>query len=171
MPNDDQLRSRHSIRLKNYDYSQAGAYFVTLVTQDRTCLWGEIVDGEIRLNSRGEMVARWWQELENKFPSVHLGEFIVMPNHLHAILWIMDSLSAKLFLGKAIQWFKSMSTNEYIHGVKVFSWPQFNKRVWQRYFFDHIIRNDEDLENVQRYILDNPRRWSEDAENPIMKTV
>lgn len=169
MSNDNQSRSRHSFRLKGYDYSQAGAYFITLVTQNRACLWGEIVNAEIRLNPPGEMVIHWWRELENKFPTLRLGEFVLMPNHLHGILWIVDSLDAKLSLGNAIQWFKSMSTNEYIRGIEQFSWPQFNKRLWQRYFYDHIVRNDDDLENAQLYILDNPRRWSEDAENPSMK--
>lgn len=79
-----------SIRLRDYDYSQPGAYFLTVCTQDRQCLFGEIVDGEMQLNDAGRMIARWWEELPNKFPSAEIDEYVVMPNHSHGIVMIVD---------------------------------------------------------------------------------
>ena len=83
--------TRRSIRLKGYDYSQAGAYFVTIVTQDRACLFGEVVDGEMGLNDAGRMVEKWWAELHHKFPNVQTDEFVIMPNHFHGIIMIMSN--------------------------------------------------------------------------------
>lgn len=83
-------QGRHSIRLKGYDYASEGAYFVTMVTQGRACLFGEIVDGEMILNEAGQMVLKWWHELPNKFPNVILGAFVIMPNHFHGIIFIND---------------------------------------------------------------------------------
>ena len=77
---------RRSIRLRGYDYSQAGAYFVTICTQHRTCLFGDIVAGEMRLNEAGKMVARWYSELANKFPDIQCDKFVCMPNHIHFIV-------------------------------------------------------------------------------------
>jgi REP element-mobilizing transposase RayT len=155
---------RHSLRLKDYDYSQAGAYFVTLVTQGRNNLWGQVIDEAVNLNPSGEMVSRWWQELEVKFSSVKIDEFVVMPNHLHGIIWLYCQAQPEIYLSDIIRWFKTMTTNEYIRGVKNLSWPPFNKRVWQRNYFDHIIRDEVDWNNHRLYILDNPRQWSQDVE-------
>jgi hypothetical protein len=79
---------RHSIRLKGYDYLQAGAYFVTLCTQNRECLFGEITNGDVRLNDAGRMVERWWLELSKKFPTIEIDQFVIMPNHIHGMIWI-----------------------------------------------------------------------------------
>jgi len=81
---------RRSIRLAGYDYTQAGGYYVTVVTQGRECLFGEVVDGEMRLNDAGRMVERWWAELGNKYPHVIPDAHIVMPNHFHGIVIITD---------------------------------------------------------------------------------
>src|SRR5512147_1358322 len=90
MPFDPFKHHRRSIRLKRYDYSQAGAYFVTICTQNRECLFGEIVRGEMCLNDAGMMMVRWWDELSNKFPTFDPDAFVVMPNHIHCIVVIND---------------------------------------------------------------------------------
>ena len=87
---DPRIHHRRSIRLKGYDYRQAGGYFVTMVTQGRDMLFGEVVNGEMILNDAGEMIVRWWLELPNKFPNVNVDIFVVMPNHFHGIIFIMD---------------------------------------------------------------------------------
>ena len=89
MTYDPRIHHRHSIRLKGYDYARAGAYFVTIVAQDRACLFGAITAGEMHLNAAGQMVERWWHEIERKFPTVVAGEHITMPNHFHAIVVIV----------------------------------------------------------------------------------
>ena len=76
---DPKKHHRRSIRLKRYDYSQAGAYYVTIVTQGRECLFGEIIDGEMHLNKYGEIIQKWWNEIPIPFPNVELGAFIIMP--------------------------------------------------------------------------------------------
>lgn len=86
---DPERHHRRSIRLKGYDYAQAGAYFVTTVTHDRACLFGEVVNAQMRPNDAGRMVERWWQELNRKFPTVRTGAFVVMPNHIHGIIVIV----------------------------------------------------------------------------------
>lgn len=201
---DPQKHHRRSIRLKGYDYSSEGAYFVTIVAQGRECLFGEIVDGEMRLNEAGEMVVRWWNELPNKFPNIELGEFVVMPNHFHGIIFIMPNVGADLrvcpdgervcpdgeendspqkgehmgspqqagsplrvSLSQMIQWFKTMTTNEYIRGVKQLNWKPFIGKVWQRNYYEHIIRNEKELQQKTDYILVNPSRWDEDDENAM----
>lgn len=197
---DPQKHHRRSIRLKGYDYSLEGAYYVTIVVQGRECLFGEIVDGELKLNEAGEMVVKWWNELPNKFPNVILGEFVVMPNHFHGIIFIMGNIGADLRvcpegeendspqmgeyvakgehvgsplrrpnapLSQMIQWFKTMTTNEYIRKVKQSNWKSFIGKVWQRNYYEHIIRNEKELGQKTDYILDNPSRWDEDDENPM----
>lgn len=167
MSTDSAADYRRSLRLKGFDYSQAGAYFITLVTQDRVCLWGEVSEEGLQLNPPGKMITHWWLELVYKFPTIQLDEFVLMPNHLHGIIWLTDQPDSLPNLSQIIQWFKTMTTNEYIRGVRQLSWPAFNRRVWQQDYYDHIIRGDKDLDNIRLYIQDNPRRWAEDAENPI----
>ncbi|GJQ53242.1 MAG: hypothetical protein HKUEN02_20890 [Anaerolineaceae bacterium] len=193
---DPQKHHRRSIRLKGFDYSSEGAYYVTIVAQGRECLFGEVVDGEMKLNEAGEMVVKWWNELTNKFPNIELGEFIVMPNHFHGIIFIMANVGAdlrvcpdgervcpdgeentsiqkgehtgsplRISLSQMIQWFKTMTTNEYIRGVKQSNWKPFIGKVWQRNYYEHIIRNEKELQQKTDYILDNPSRWEEDDEN------
>ncbi|NWG20922.1 MAG: transposase, partial [Chloroflexi bacterium] len=91
MTYDPNRHHRRSIRLKGYDYTQAGAYFVTIVTQNRECLFGEIVDGEMRLNESGACVVRWWEDIPRHFPNVDTDAFVVMPNHMHGIIVITDA--------------------------------------------------------------------------------
>jgi REP element-mobilizing transposase RayT len=209
---DPQRHHRRSIRLKGFDYSSEGAYYVTIVTQGREHVFGEIVDEEMVLNAAGQMIVKWWSELPNKFPHVVLGAFFVMPNHFHGIIFIMNPVEADLrvspdlrvdpedkgkgkhigphenrgghigplenrgghigpplraTLSTMIQWFKTMTTNEYIRGVKQLNWEPFEGRLWQRNFYEHIIRDEKDLQQKTDYILDNPSRWDADDENPV----
>jgi REP-associated tyrosine transposase len=168
------LKKRRSLRLQGYEYSQEGAYFFTIVVQKRLSLFGEIIEASLTHNNAGEMIAKWWGKLETKFPTVKIDAFIVMPNHVHGILFLKNlgkSITSEMGahvgapLHKVIQWFKAMTTNEYIHGVKSRGWQPFVGTLWQRDFFEHVIRDDESLNRIQEYIITNPQRWNLDTEN------
>lgn len=179
------IHNRRSIRLKDYDYSQPGAYFLTICTQNKLSLFGHIIDSEMRLNDAGRMVARWWGKLNCKFPNIQTDTFIIMPNHIHGIIIIRsEPVGADLCvcpnnkgahmgapLQKIVQWFKTMTTNEYIAHVKNDSWAPFPGRLWQRNYYEHIIRNQESLNRIRQYITENPARWAVDRENPEAKSL
>ncbi len=198
MKYDPKIHHRRSIRLKGYDYRRAGGYFVTIVTQGRDMLFGEVVNGEMILNDAGEMIVRWWLELPNKFPNVNVDIFVVMPNHFHGIIFIIDDAELSVVgddlrvvpglgdddrgehagspqhrpnapLSQMIQWFKTMTTNEYIRGVKNLGWKPFNGKVWQRDYYEHIIRNPSAADRIAHYIEANPARWEKDKDNPKRK--
>ena len=300
---DPNKHHRRSIRLKGYDYAQAGRYFVTFCVKDREHFFGEIIENEMHLNDAGIMIERWFLELENKFPKIQCHEYVVMPNHFHAIIQIADvrgeptcsptisdkqndmnspetpdlrrgeptcsptisdkqnnmnlpetsdlrrgepmcspemsdeqnnidsskmsdatifpiidynhveqgrhiglpqqlsqqssqqssqrssqqlsqqssqqspqqspqqPLQSKPILGEhkdsplweVVQWFKTMTTNEYIRGVKTLGWERFNGKLWQRNYYEHIIRNDESCERIATYIINNPANWKNDS--------
>jgi len=273
---DPERHHRRSIRLRGYDYRAVGAYFITIVVQDRACLFGEVVDSEMRLSEAGRMVERWWLELNCRFPHVLTDAYVVMPNHFHGIVVIHspppdttappdvgadlrvcpDSARVGADLrvcpdsggthdggahtsggahagaplqgvGSAhdggahgvgadlrvcpdsggthdvgadlrvcpdsggahdvgadlrvcpdsggahtgaplptiVQWFKTMTTNEYIRMVKHAGWTPFQGRLWQRNYYEHIIRNERALERIRDYILTNPLHWHLDREN------
>jgi len=173
---------RRSIRLKGYDYTQPGAYFVTICTQNHLFLFGDVVEGRMLLNDAGSMVQTVWEGLPRRFPNVQLDAYVVMPNHFHAIVIIVDvhpPVGAPLVgaqkgagtrpapaLGYIVGAFKSMTTNEYIRGVRQFRWTPFPARLWQRNYYEHIIRNEGELDHIRGYIVDNPLRWHLDRENP-----
>lgn len=185
-------KSRRSLRLKEYDYRNAGAYFVTVCTQDRVCLFGKIEAGQKILNDAGLMISSVWNELPHYIPEFKIDEYVVMPNHFHGILWKIDhsvgvgpcaypqaghprgdaptSHAKESSLFNAIYQFKSLSTNKYIHGVKNNNWVPFNKRLWQRNYYERVIRNDEELNAIRQYIIDNPKNWNEDKYNPNILT-
>lgn len=182
------IHRRKSIRLKGYDYSQAGMYFITICCQNKECLFGEIFNYEILLNDAGHMINKWYAELENKFPDIKCNIHIIMPNHFHCILINSgignpetESVGADLRvcppqvehtgsqvehtgspLHRVVQWFKTMTTNDYIRGVKNFGWKRFNGKLWQRNYYEHIIRNAHSYEKIYNYITSNPSKWQED---------
>ena len=166
---------RRSFRLKDYDYSRAGAYFVTICTQGKKNLFGEILKENMFLNEMGRIVEKWWAEIENKFKNVELDEFVIMPNHFHGIIIIVgadlcvcpDKMGEHVGspLHRIVQWFKTMSTNEYIRNVCNHGWTPFSKRLWQRNYYEHIIRNEEKLNKIRYYIQTNPLKWHLDREN------
>ena len=183
------IHRRRSLRLKGYDYTQVGAYFVTIVTHGRLCLFGEIVGKEIQLNEAGEMVCRFWEVLPQRFPAIEMDMFVVMPNHLHGIVviknrattrvaptGIMDGgvdspITDRFALGDVIGAYKSLTTVEYTRGVKQMKWSPFHKRLWQRNYYEHFVRHEESLRYLQQYILDNPAQWAFDKENPLAERL
>ncbi|MDX9724418.1 MAG: hypothetical protein RBU37_26970 [Myxococcota bacterium] len=185
MAYDPEVHHRRSIRLQGYDYHRAGVYFVTICSHNRACLFGE-VDGEMRLNDAGRMVERWFLELNRKFERVETDTYIVMPDHLHGIVVLGNSpLGAtdlpfclgsdddqRSVLGVAlptmVQWLKTMTTNEYIRGIKQERWPSFLGRLWQRGYFEHVVRDEDDLAQIRQYIVDNPTNWGLDRESKRM---
>ena len=179
MPYNRDKHHRRSIRLQGYDYTQAGAYFVTIVAQGKQSLFGQIAGDDVQLNDAGRMIQDQWQALSERFANVVLDTFVVMPNHFHGIVVILgggeytrtvtEGASAshkRSTLGRMIGAFKSLSTNAYIHGVHETGWPPFNRRLWQRNYYERIIRDESELSRVRQYIAENPARWAQDRENP-----
>ena len=186
------IHKRRSTRLDGYNYSHSGAYFFTIVTQNRCCLFGNVESDEMRQNTAGNMLNQTWRSLPIRFPSVILDSFIVMPNHVHGILIINQPLdrTAQLQtpsrpnhdgsnapklptepeLGDVIGAFKSITTVEYTRAVRNSEWPPFQKRLWQRNYYDRIIRNAHELNLTRRYIAENPLKWHLDRENPENQT-
>ena len=172
---DPQKHHRRSIRLKGFDYSSQGAYYITIVSQGRECLFGEIVDGGMYLNQYGEIVQKWWNEIPIHFPNVELGAFVIMPNHVHWIIFITtinDSLEEdvkssptynKPTVGQIVAYFKYQSTKE-MNNIKT---KTVITKIWQRNYYERIIRNEEELQQKTDYILDNPSQWVMDNENPL----
>jgi len=175
-----EIHNRRSIRLDGYDYKSVGHYFITMCTNNRECLFGNINEGEIQLNDAGKMLKKWYFELENKYFDMKCDAYIVMPNHFHAILINVganlcvrpcltkedERISISTSLRNIVQWFKTMTTNEYIRGVRNKDWQTFDKKLWQRNYFDHIIRDEDDLNRIRKYIENNPKKWNEDEDNP-----
>jgi putative transposase len=166
-----QKHHRRSIRLKGYDYSQTGAYFVTICSYNRESIFGEIVDGEAILSRYGRIVLTDWQNLAKRHPHIELGAFTVMPNHVHGIVVMKDTpvgADSKLVSGTARQ----SSLPEIVRGFKTFSARRVNRArravgsVWQRNYWEHVIRNQEAFNRIHEYILTNPQRWQLDRENP-----
>lgn len=157
---DPQKHHRRSVRLKGYDYSQAGAYFVTIVAWRRECLFGEIVDGELVPNDFGKIAAE----------KVELGAWVVMPNHFHGILVIKGRGGSRPAptqptktkpLGGLIGAFKTVSAKHINLLRRTEGIP-----VWQRNYYEHIIRSEREMDNITKYIETNPLRWNDDDENP-----
>ena len=133
------------------------------------------------LNDAGKMVDRWRHEIENKFPDIDVVEFVVMPNHIHGMICIAgrtpvagqthrSAPTDRVNLQKIIQWYKTMTTNEYIRNVKQNGWVPFKGKLWQRNYYEHIIRSEKSLEQIREYIMNNPVKWDSDELNPH-KTV
>ena len=241
-PYNPDIHHRRSIRLKGYDYASEGLYFVTICTQNRECLFGEIKNNEMILNDAGRMVEKWYRKTQEKFPDIICHEMIIMPNHFHCIwenvglhgasavgadpcvrplsnniqsnpcvrppkqniepstnIVIEDSDGIKDThagndehniiegahtgaplqnptlnesdlgehtgspLSMVVRWFKTMSTNEYIRGVNELGWTPFDRKLWQRNYYEHIIRDDTSLQNIAYYITNNAAHWQEDG--------
>ena len=172
---------RTSIRLSDFDYSSPNWYYVTICTHERENLFGQIKNEEMISNDIGTMINKWWYKLPEKFPWVKLSHYILMPNHLHGVIRIVGAIPRNRplhhtgenmvsplpintydGLGQIISWFKRMSINEYINNVKTNNWPRFNQRLWQRNYYEHIIRDEGELAHVRQYISDNPKNWNVD---------
>ncbi|MBI3810731.1 MAG: transposase [Nitrospirae bacterium] len=182
------IHHRRSVRLKAHDYSLAGAYFVTICTQNRECVFGEIQKAEMILNNAGRMVQNVWDELPVRYPGVQIDSFIIMPNHIHGIILLTGSTQRRGesrirpnqgdhkdrpygtlagTIGRVMQGFKSMTTRKYISGIRDNGWPPFEKRLWQRNYYERVVRDDSEMHRVREYITGNPAGWLEDEENPV----
>ncbi len=160
MPYNPYREPRKSPRLKNYDYAQSGYYFVTLITHQREHLFGEIVDGEVRLSDAGTIARASWTDLPVHYPYVVLDAYVVMPNHVHGILELKASAENGYGLPEIVRGFKTYSARRVNLMRETAGFP-----VWQRSFHDRIIRNDAELNAIRQYILNNPAKWAEDGEN------
>jgi REP element-mobilizing transposase RayT len=171
------IHHRRSIRLQGFDYSQAGAYFVSICTQNRECLFGEIVDGKMVLNDAGRIVQAVWDDLPNHYLDVELDECVVMPNHVHGIVVIVGAglkpapttRPASTTTGTI----KRYGLPEIVRAWKTFSARRINEtrktpgiKIWQRNYYEHIIRNENKLNRIREYIQNNPMKWEFDRENP-----
>ena len=190
---------RRSIRLKGYDYAQEGVYYVTVCVGERACLFGDVRDGEMMLNDAGRTVDKWWSELPQKYNTVKIDEYQVMPNHLHGIIMIVENdetgdVGAGFprpvndkgrgnrapkgrgnrapkgrgnrapTLGQIIAYFKYGTTKQ-INMIR--NTP--GVRLWQRNYYEHIIRSERDLTRVREYIINNPGKWVEDEYNSSLR--
>lgn len=209
------IHHRRSIRLKGYDYSQAGLYFITICSQNRICRFGEIVTATMILNHAGKMVDDEWLALVDRFPNIVLHEYIIMPNHFHCILEIVgvplvgtqnatgrngdittgrpqgyaptddtetttgipndDGAPKNKTIGDMMDAFKSITTVKYIRGVRANpcgcptdikcmcgGWKPFDGKIWQRDYYEHIIRDEESYYRISEYIKNNPAKWKDD---------
>ena len=204
-------QNRRSIRLKGYDYSQTGSYFITICARDRESLFGDIKDEQVILNKNGLVVQRWWGESKIRFKEIELDEFVVMPNHFHGIIHIASTPTVgaihelplhelplhenpikngrihpsqtfpvgaihelvaendprqrrKMLIPQIIGWFK-MNSSKNINQIR--NSPGIP--VWQRNYYDHIIRHDDELNQIREYIINNPIKWDYDHENPYCR--
>ncbi|MFH2137726.1 MAG: transposase [Candidatus Omnitrophota bacterium] len=206
-----EYKTRKLNRLKEYDYSQAGYYYVTICVYVRECLFGNIINNNMELNNAGEMMGKILQKLPEYYPNIDIDQQIVMPNHIHAIIIIKEPVgddlcvvpgqnqkhdqtinqndltaegqvygngqtqdkgrirrsapTGRLSLSNIIQRFKMITTKRYIDGVKNYHWQTFDKHLWQRSFYDHIIRTNDSLNNMREYIVNNPSTWDNDEHN------
>ncbi|MFH0879097.1 MAG: transposase [Lentisphaerota bacterium] len=154
------IHHRRSIRLKGYDYSKEGVYFVTICVQERECLFGEVVNGEMVVNDAGARVQAVWDELPCHYPHVRLDAFVIMPNHVHGIVVFLTPHPAPT-VGEIVRGFKARCT----HAIN----QMRNTRgvpVWQRNYYEHIIRGDVDYNRIAEYISTNPQRWMSDTLHP-----
>jgi len=205
------VHHRRSIRVKDYDYSRAGTYFLTMCLQSKRCLFGNVVNGEMMLNDAGKLVQHIWNNLPKRFLSIKLDKYVIMPNHMHGIIicrgepcvrpepcvypksFIYSEIANEGNLdeykpsdkhkdqgehkvrpygtmdnsiGRIVQAFKSITTHEYTIGVKTCGWIPFHGKLWQRNYYEHIVRTEDTLNKIREYIQYNPLRWHLDRENP-----
>jgi putative transposase len=198
------IHHRRSVRLTGYDYSQAGYYFITVCTQGKRRLFGEIENGQMILNDAGKMIGYQWNDLADRFKHIKLDEYVVMPNHFHGIIIIGEgNVGASLVdaqiragtiragtrpaptndtiragtiragtrpaptkmgttVGDMVGAFKSITSCEYINGVKNNNWKPFDRKLWQRNYYEHIIRDETALGQIREYIVENCQRWQQD---------
>jgi putative transposase len=204
--------SRRSIRLPGYDYSEAGAHFLTICAKDRECIFGDITNRKMMLNEAGQMVETVWHELPKFYPRISTDAFQIMPNHIHGIIVITHSdavppvgagprvcpvvaqpgkdgrrcengqpqgvaptgvesgFGGVLSLPDIVHRFKTMATKRYSDGVKKCGWPPFPGKLWQRNYYEHIVRDERDMARVREYITNNPAKCDTDRENPMAKS-
>lgn len=164
MPWRDVPARRHT-RLPGWDYRSPGPYAITLCSQHREWFFGDVVDGKMCHNAAGTMIVAVWREMIIEFPRVALDAFVLMPNHLHAIVRLSrEGPIGNPTLGDVVGRFKSITTARYSVGVHEHDWPPYDRRLWQSDFYDHIVRGQADLDRCRRYIRANPANWETDRD-------
>lgn len=167
------IHHRRSIRLKGYDYSRAGLYFVTLCCQDRVCLFGEIRNGQQFLYDAGKIANRYWLEIPAHFPNAVLHEYIVMPNHVHGIIELVNegvenqNRVENFQPQNEFQKIIPHSIGSIVRGFKIGVTKWFRQNtdvhtVWQRNYWEHIIRDNQAYQRISDYIINNPAKWADD---------
>jgi putative transposase len=171
------MKQRRSVRLRGYDYRQAGAYFVTVCTRARECLFGSVLNCEMQVNDIGRTAWLVWEELPKKFTDITLDAFTVMPNHIHGIIVVgaqfiapnhptsaqKGAMNRAPTLGEIVRTYKAASTRLIRRTVN-------SGFAWQRNYYEHVIRDDQSLERIRDYIVNNAARWAEDEEHPDHQT-
>jgi len=152
-------------RLRDYDYTTPGMYFITICTENRVHRFGEVVDNQMKLSPAGKMVSARWSELPTVFTDVMIDISVTMPNHVHAIIGIGISTpdAPQVSLAEVVHWYKSTTTTSYIRGVHSKGWPRFEGRIWQTGYHDHIVRSARDLNRIREYVESNPALWRRDV--------
>jgi len=187
MKYDPEKHHRRSIRLKHYDYSQPGCYFLTMCTRNGECIFGEISENGMKLNAFGEIVQLYWNKIPQRYPKTESVAFVVMPNHVHGIVCIPDARDnivravhdakrrsqsplpksplpktrRNMLIPKLVGWFK-MNTAKLINQIR----KTRGISVWQRNYWEHVIRNEKSMNRIYEYIQTNPFRWHLDRNNP-----
>ena len=163
-------RFRRLLRLKNFDYSSPGAYFVTLCSYHREHLFGQVVNEEMKLNETGDMVKSVWYDLPKHYSNIELDQFVIMPNHVHGIIAFCDSVGAGLKPAPTTP--QNHGLSEVVRALKTFSSRNINlflktpnRPIWQRGYYEHVIRDEESLNKIRNYIIQNPLSWHLDREN------
>ena len=174
-------RGRRSIRLRGFDYSRDGAYFITVCTRGRVCLLGDVVEGEMRLSEAGLVAQAAWEGLPHHYPHVQLDAWVIMPNHVHGIVILAEADRDPITVGAGLKPAPTGNPGnaarhglpEVVRAFKSFSARRINALLgasgvpfWQRNYYEHVIRDEEALHRIRRYIVGNPARWDEDPENP-----
>ena len=173
MSYNNNFHHRRSTRLQGCDYSAPGFYFITICAKNREHLFGEILDGEMRLNDDGEIAKQYWGNVSKYYDQIFIDSMVVMPNHLHVIVLIVNGSRggvtpplprANYFptLGQIIGYYKYQTT-------KIINEKNdlIGRKIWQRNYYDRIIRNEKSLQKIRDYIINNPFNWQLDIENPI----
>jgi putative transposase len=153
--------------MRGYDYKSDGIYYVTICTEDRQMLFGDVKNRVMILSAVGEMIQKAWEHIPKYDLRISLDEFIVMPDHVHGIIVLESGLSPNcgqgqcpaptVSLSSIVGRFKSWTTNAYTAGVKQHNWPSLRRRLWQRNYYERIIRSEKELHNVREYIRNNPK--------------
>jgi len=166
------MSERKQVRLKGYDYSESGHYFVTICVKNRKGFFGSVAEGKMDLNVYGAIVSECWYDLPKHYVNCSLDSFVILPNHVHGIV-VIDNRNV---VGNGFKPFPTHGLSEIVRGFKTFSSRKINERVrnrdrfsWQKSFYDHVIRSEKSLEKIREYIQNNPMKWDLDRENPSSK--
>lgn len=169
-----QFTDRKTIRLKDYDYTKPGYYFVTINTDKNIQNVSKIINGKIELNESGKIIDMVWNDLPKHYPNCKLDEYIIMPNHVHGIIKLINCREELIIIPDKNVKTKKINHGlpEIIRGFKTFSSKTINEKIepeqkfrWQKSYYDRIIRNEHELDNVRRYISNNPVNWENDQNN------